>query len=100
MIVSFKNYLNESKDDDWTVIDNKDNKSKEESPTSKIKASDITKHKKFKQELKRGSEDHKQTQNKVKRKHMVPYNNNVDQNEMDDLEKTNPALYAALTSWN
>jgi hypothetical protein len=98
MIISFKNYLNESTNDDWTVVDNKDKK--EESPTSKIKASDIIKHKKFKQKLEKGSEDHKQTQNKIKRKHMVPYDNDVDQNEMDDIERTNPSLYAALTNWN
>ena len=38
--------------------------------------------------------------NKIK--HVVPYGNGSqeEQDEMEDLAKTNPALYAAISSWN
>ena len=41
-------------------------------------------------------------QKAVNPKHMVPYGNGSqeEQDEMEYLKRTNPALYAAITSWN
>ena len=41
-------------------------------------------------------------QKAVNPKHTVPFGNGSqeEQDEMEDLLKTNPALYAAITSWN
>ena len=41
-------------------------------------------------------------QKAVNPKHTVPFGNGSqeEQGEMEDLLKTNPALYAAITSWN
>ena len=45
-------------------------------------------------------EEQKEKANKIK--HIVPYGNGLqeEQDEMEDLSKTNPALYAAISSWN
>ena len=41
-------------------------------------------------------------QKAVNPKHTVPFGNGSqqEQDEMEELSKTNPALYAAITSWN
>ncbi|MDN5069881.1 hypothetical protein O8C76_02415 [Aliarcobacter butzleri] len=41
-------------------------------------------------------------QKAVNPKHTVPYGNGSqeEQDEMEHLKKTNPALYSAITSWN
>lgn len=103
MIISpFRKYLNESSQDNWEIVDGRDNKDekneKNEEKPKRITHSEIIKHKSFKQN--KNKDQYKEIQNKNKPKHMLPYNNNVDQDEMDHIEKTNPALYAALTSWN
>ena len=45
-------------------------------------------------------EEQKEKANKIK--HVVPYGNGSqeEQDEMENLLKTNPALYAAISSWN
>ena len=100
MIISFKDYLNEEVNDDWEIVDDR-NKN-----ISKIRfnSSDINKHKKYQQKLRQNKPENKsdKLQNEIKKrkKHMLPYTHDVDQKEMDHIEITNPALYAALTSWN
>ena len=107
MIVSFKNYLNESQDEndnnDWTKIIPKE--TKETRVDKKIfSKDDILKSKKYQQKLRQNKPENKsdKLQNEIKKrkKHMLPYTHDVDQDEMNHIEKTNPALYAALTSWN
>ena len=105
MIISFKNYLNESQDDnnidndDWTQILPKETK-----VDKKIfSKDDILKSKKYQQKLRQNKPENKSDKLQTiikKKKHMLPYTHDVDQKEMDHIEKTNPALYAALTSWN
>lgn len=48
----------------------------------------------------RKKEEEKEKVNKIK--HVVPYGNGSqeEQDDMEDLSKTNPALYAAISSWN
>lgn len=102
MIISpFRKYLNESSQDNWEIVDGRneeDNKSKEK--RKKITHAEVNNHRSFKQNRNRDQYNRIQRSIKQKRKHMVPYNNNVDQDEMDFIEKTNPALYAALVNWN
>ena len=55
--------------------------------------------------IRKGEESKIQNQNlqkAVNPKHTVPYGNGSqqEQDEMEHLKKTNPALYAAITSWN
>ena len=105
MIISFKNYLNESQDEnsidnnidnDWTKIIPKETKE-----TKSFSTDDILKSKKYKKNIMNtNKKDKLQNEIKKRKKHMLPYTHDVDQKEMDHIEKTNPALYAALTSWN
>lgn len=106
MIVSFKNYLNESQDknnidndidnDDWTQILTKETKE-----TRSFSTDDILKSKKYKKNIMNTNrKDKLQNEIKKRKKHMLPYTHDVDQDEMSHIERTNPALYAALTSWN
>ena len=103
MIVSFKNYLNKSQDEnniDWTQIETKET---EETRVDKKSFSkdDILKSKKYKKNIMNtNKKDKLQNEIKTRKKHMLPYTHDVDQKEMSHIEKTNPALYAALTSWN
>ena len=111
MIVSFKDYLNESQDEnsidnnidnDWTKIIPKETKETRVDKKSFSK-DDILKSKKYQQKLRQNKPENKSDKLQTiikKKKHMLPYTHDVDQKEMDHIEKTNPALYAALTSWN
>ena len=111
MIVSFKDYLNESQDennidnnidnDDWTKIIPKETKETKE--TRSFSTDDILKSKKYQHKLRQNKPENKSDKLQTiikKKKHMLPYTHDVDQDEMSHIEKTNPALYAALTSWN
>ena len=105
MIVSFKDYLNESQDEDnndWTQIETKET---EETRVDKkfFSTDDILKSKKYQQKLRQNKPENKSDKLQTiikKKKHMLPYTHDVDQKEMDHIESTNQALYAALTSWN
>ena len=105
MIVSFKDYLNESQDennienDDWTQILPKETEETKE--TRSFSTDDILKSKKYKKNIMNtNKKDKLQNEIKKRKKHMLPYTHDVDQDEMSHIERTNQALYAALTSWN